>query len=40
MRSSSWVIQTLLIFQNETAYNPKRIANIFNDYFSTIGKET
>ena len=25
---------------NETVTNPKKIANIFNDYFSTIAKET
>ena len=31
---------TLLSFQNETIDNPKRIANIFNNYFSIIGKKT
>ena len=31
---------TLLTFQNETIDNPKRIANIFNNYFSTIRKKT
>ena len=34
MRSSS------SITQNESVDNPKRIANIFNNYFSTIGKKT
>ena len=40
MRSSSSIIPTLLTFQNETIDNPKRIPNIFNNYFSTIGKKT
>ena len=39
MRSSSSITPTLLTFQNETIDNPKRIANIFNNYFSTIGKK-
>ena len=40
MRSSSSITSTLLTFQNETIDNPKRIANIFNNYFSTIGEKT
>ena len=36
MRSSSLITPTLLTFQNETIDNPKRSANIFNNYFSTI----
>ena len=31
---------TLLTFQNENIDNPERIANIFNNYFSTIGEKT
>ena len=34
MRSSSLITLTLLTFQNETIDNLKRIANIFNNYFS------
>ena len=40
MRSSSSITPTLLTFQNETIDNSKRIANIFNNYFSTIGKKS
>ena len=40
MRRSSSINPTLLTFQNETIDNPKRTANIFNNYFSTIGKKT
>ena len=40
MRSSSSITPILLTFQNETIDNPKRITNIFNNYFSTIGKNT
>ena len=40
MKRSSSITPTLLTFQNETIDNPKRIANIFNNYFSTIGKKT
>ena len=40
IRSSSLITPTLLTFQNETIDNPKSIANIFNNYFSTIGKKT
>ena len=29
-----------LTFQNEYIDNPERIANIFNNYFSTIGEKT
>ena len=39
MRRSSSNTWTLLTFQNEIIDNPKRIANIFNNYFSTIGKK-
>ena len=38
MRSSLLITPTLLTFQNEVIDNPKRIANIFNNYFSTIGE--
>ena len=37
MRCSSLITPTLLTFQNETIDNPKRVANIFNNYFTTIG---
>ena len=40
MRSSSSITSTLLTFQNKIIDNPKRIANIFNNYFSTISKKT
>ena len=30
----------LLTYQNDNVDNPERIANIFNNYFSTIGEET
>ena len=40
MRRSSSITPTLLTFQNETIDDPKRIANIFNNYFSTIGENT
>ena len=40
MRSSSSITPALLTFQNETIDNPKRIANILNNYFSTIGEKT
>ena len=36
MKSSSLIPPTLLTFQNETIDNPKRVANIFNNYFSTV----
>ena len=39
MRSSWSITPTLLTFQNETIDNSKRIANIFNQYFSTISKK-
>ena len=39
MRRSSSITPALLTFQYETIDNPKRIANIFNNYFSTIGKK-
>ena len=39
MRSSWSITPTLLTFQNETLDNPKKIANIFNKYFSTISKK-
>ena len=40
MRSSLSITPTLLTFQNETIHNPIWIANIFNNYFSTIGEKT
>ena len=40
MRRSSSITPNLLAFQNETIDNTKRIANIFNNYFSTIGEKT
>ena len=40
MRSSLLITPTLLTFQNEIIDNLKRIANIFNNYFSTIGEKT
>ena len=40
MGSSSSITPTLLTFQNETIDNSKKIANILNNYFSTIGKKT
>ena len=40
IKSSLQMTPTLLTFQNETIDNPKRIANIFNNYFSIIGKKT
>ena len=40
MKSSFSNTPTLLTFQNENIDNPERIANIFNNYFSTIGEKT
>ena len=40
MKSSSSVSPTLLTYQNENIDSPERIANIFNNYFSTIGEKT
>ena len=40
MKSSFSNSPTLLTFQNENIDNPERIANIFNDYFSTICEKT
>ena len=40
MRRSSSITPTLLTFQNETIDNPKKIVNIFNNYFNTIGEKT
>ena len=40
MRNSSSITPTLLTDQNGTIDNLKRIGNIFNNYFSTIGKKT
>ena len=40
MKSSSSNSPTLLTYQNENIDNPERIANIFNNYFSTIGEKT
>ena len=39
-RRSSSITTTLLTFQNGTIDNPKRTANIFNNYLSIIGKKT
>ena len=39
MKSSSSNSPTLHTFQNEDIDNPKRITNIFNNYFSTIDEE-
>ena len=40
MGSSFSITPTLLSFQNESIDNPKRIANIFNNYFDTVGEKT
>ena len=40
MKSSSSNSPTLLTYQNENIDNPERIANIFNNYFNTIGEKT
>ena len=40
MKNSSSNSPTLLTYQNENIDNPERIANIFNNYFSTIGEKT
>ena len=40
MKSSSSNSPTLLTYQNENIDNPEIIANIFNNYFSTIGEKT
>ena len=40
MKSSFSNTPILLTFQNEDFDNPERIANIFNNYFSTIGEKT
>ena len=40
MRSSLSITPTLLTFQNEAIDNPKRITNIFDNFFTTIGKKT
>ena len=40
MKSSSSNYQTLLTYQNENINNSEEIANIFNNYFSTIGEKT
>ena len=40
MRNSSSITPTLLTVQNGTIDNLKRIGNIFNNYFITIGKKT
>ena len=39
MKSSSSNSPTLLTYQNENIDNPERIANIFNNYVSTIGEK-
>ena len=40
MKSSSSISENLLAYQNESIDNPERIANILNNYFSTIGEKT
>ena len=40
MKSSFSNTPTLLTFQNENIDNLERIANIFNNYFSTTGEKT
>ena len=40
MKSSSSISENLLDYQNESNDNPERIANILNNYFSTIGEKT
>ena len=40
MKSSSSNSPTLLSYQNKNINYPKRIANIFKNYFSTICEET
>ena len=40
MKSFSSNSLTLLTYQNKNTGNPERIANIFNNYFSTIGEKT
>ena len=40
MRKSSSNSPRLLNYQNEDIDNPGRIANFFNNYFSTIGEKT
>ena len=40
MKSSFSNTPTLLNFQNVNINNPERIANIFKNYFSTIGEKT
>ena len=39
MKSCSSNFPTLLTYQNENIDHPERIANIFNNYFSTVGKK-
>ena len=40
MKSSSSISETLLTYQNESIDNPWRIANILNNYFSTLCEKT
>ena len=40
MKSSSSISENLLAYQHESIDNPERIANILNNYFSTIGEKT
>ena len=40
MKSSSSNYSILLTYQSDNIDNPERIANIFNNYFSTIGEKT
>ena len=40
MKSSSSNSPMLPTYQNDNIDNPERIANIFNNYFSTTGEKT
>ena len=40
MKSFSSNSTTLLTYQKENIDNPQKIANIFNNYFNTIGEKT
>ena len=40
MKNSYSNSPTLLSYQNDKIDNPERIANVFNNYFSTIGEKT
>ena len=40
MKSSASNSPVLLTYQNDNIDNPEEIANIFNNYFSTLGEKT